>query len=350
MNLPGRILSLSIAVFFGGIAAAQDKAPVKPLFADEGVLNLTIEASFKDLVRKQAKSTTPYPARFSWGTDDQSALEGTVAARGKSRRTRGICQFPPLRIRFPDRPDSGVFKGQKSLKLVTHCKDKNSYEDHVWLEYSAYQLLNVLTEASHRVRLTKVQYVDGDSGKVLAHRHGFFIEDTDDLATRNGQVELDLPGTRHGNLDQGAAARIELFQYMLGNLDFSLVKAPPGSDCCHNSKLIGLSNSAASPQIPVPYDFDNTGWVDPDYALLPGNVDVRDIRTRVFRGHCSRIDQVREQRNVFIDRKSVLAAVIENLSGLSDKQKAKNREYLKQFFETLEDGDRFERKVVKACR
>ena len=343
------LILVSWGLAFGALSTAQSSETAKPLFAADDMLELEISAPFSELIKKRARSTDPYAATIYDMAAGQS-LNLRLSARGNSRRTRGICQFPPLRIRFETRPEAGVFAGQKSLKLVTHCKDKEANEQNLLLEFQAYRLLNRLTDQSLKVRLARIRYKDEAKGKLVAERFGFFIEDMDDLARRHGMKELDLPATRHAHLNAVAAAKVELFQLMIGNLDFSLTRGPDGADCCHNIKLMGADKSGAPPHFPVPYDFDNTGWVDPDYALLPGGLDVRNIRERRFRGHCKRISEIRELQSVFFELKSEWMALPDVAEHLTEKRAAKTRKYLQDFFDILNDPKRFESQIIKACR
>ncbi len=56
-----------------------------------------------------------------------------------------------------------------------------------------------------------------------------------------------------------------LFQYMVGNTDWSAVRSGPDDRCCHNVAVFsgdgGASNSV------VPFDFDQAGLVDAPYAV-----------------------------------------------------------------------------------
>ncbi len=330
-------------------AQGQINASVKPLFQSDEILEIRIETNIKTLVRKRKSSTDPYPATLSVLSNPDETHSLSVAARGKSRRTRGVCAFPPLRLRFETRPEGGIFQGQKSLKLVTHCNPNSKAQDKLILEYGAYKFYNLLTDNSHKVRLAKIDYVDADKGESLGTYLGFFIEDADDTAARQNLYEIDIPNTRHSHLDPETAARAELFYFMIGNLDFSLVKAPPGSDCCHNAKLLGADKSGSPPLYVLPYDFDNTGWVDPSYALLPANVDVRNIRERVYRGQCTRIDLVKSHRQDFQSKKPAIFAEIDALPSISDNARNKARTYLDQFFSIIEDDKKFDREIIRAC-
>ena len=112
------------------------------------------------------------------------------------------------------------------------------------LEYSAYRLYNLLTPQSFRARLANIDYVD-DSGKPVVSRVGFFIEDFDDVARRNGMVKPQTPDRiPAAQLEPRGSARFAVFSYMIGNLDWSMRAGPAGEGCCHNGRLL------ASPQSP----------------------------------------------------------------------------------------------------
>ena len=175
-----------------------------------------------------------------------------------------------------------MFAGQKRLKLVTHCQQSPGFQQHLLLEYAAYRLYNLVTPQSFRARLATIDYVEGD-GRSHASRLGFFIEDKDDVARRNAMRSPPLgDAVAVDRLEPRAAARFALFEYMIGNLDWSMRRGPAGEGCCHNSRL--LEGPAAL--LPVPYDFDFSGLVDAPYAVPPDDIPVASVRTRVYRGYC----------------------------------------------------------------
>ena len=208
-------------------------------------------------------------------------------------------------------------------------------------------MLNTLTNESLRVRLANIEYVDTKSGKTVAVRQGFFIEDTDDAAKRLGKKELDIPKVKSSQLNSIDAARTELFQYMIGNLDWSIRLGPQKSDCCHNAKLIAQTKRATTDFTPVPYDFDASGLVDASHASPPQSLRVSSVRTRLYRGFCSRNDLVRDQAAQFLQKRSELKSVINTVPGLSDKSKSKAQKYMDDFFLTLSDPKKFEKKIIK---
>ena len=50
-----------------------------------------------------------------------------------------------------------------------------------------------------------------------------------------------------------------VFQFFLGNTDFSPVQVETKDKCCHNNALFGTPGEL--PYLAVPYDFDMSGFV-----------------------------------------------------------------------------------------
>ena len=62
--------------------------------------------------------------------------------------------------------------------------------------------------------------------------------------------------------------RVALFEYMIGNLDWSVPVR-------HNIKLIVPKEDSNAIAFPVPYDFDYSGLVKTDYAIPPPELELR---------------------------------------------------------------------------
>ena len=326
-----------------------DPTIATPLFMDSDILEVRFEGPIKTIVKNAARLTDPHEATLVV-PQTSDAYDITLAARGKSRRTQGVCDFPPLRVKFAKRAEFGVFEDQKSLKLVTHCHRSTGRDYHALFEYSIYRMLNVLDEKSMRARLAKIEYVDTKTGKEVDTRWGFFIEDMDDAAERNGMKELDIAGLSPQRLDAEASARVALFQYMIGNVDFSFRGAVKGADCCHNMKLMAKNKTDLTNVVPVPYDFDQTGIVDPPEALLPEGLPIRNLRMRLYRGLCAHNDEVRKQAVLFSQHQDEMEAVLDTLPDLPERQMKRVQSFLGFFFETLSDPKRFEKRVIDKCR
>ena len=335
---------LALAALVTSSAAFAQGTP-KPLFSSDAPIQFTIQGPVNSIVRKAARSVEPEAATLSMATPAESHPI-RLSARGLSRRTGGICDFPPLRVEFAQPPvATSLFTGQRRLKLVTHCKSSPGHQQHLLLEYSAYRLLNELTPLSHKVRLATVDYAE-PSGKVSISRWGFFIEDLDDLAKRNGFSEARV-GDRisAAQLEPLQAARVALFMYMIGNLDWSMRAGPQGEGCCHNSRLL----SGGPALVPVAYDFDYSGLVDAPYAIPPKQVRVRSVRQRQYMGYCRHNTQVLAAAAEMRARRPALEAVYSQVPGLEERTRRKALSYLAGFFEDIATDAAVRSNLLKDC-
>jgi hypothetical protein len=343
--------SFPVAAALAMFAAMPLRAAPKPLFASDDILKLRIEAPFADLLRAAPHSTSPFEAKLTLAEPTPETLAIQLSPRGISRRNPQNCDFPPLKIEFKEKPGAAsLFKGQKSLKLVTHCRGDFNYQDYNLLEYAAYRILNILTPMSFRVRLAEIDYVNAGSGTVRIHRHGFLVEDSSELAARNGLKEVKADRIEPGQLSGSGTAKSDLFQYLLGNLDWSDMAAVPGTNCCHNVKLLGSAADSRHELIPVPYDFDSSGFVNAPYANPPVGVPVRTVRSRYFRGLCQFNAQTTEAAQQILQNRAAVLSSVNSIPALSDSRKKSTTDYLEVFFGELSDPDKFQHQILAHCR
>jgi hypothetical protein len=220
------------------------------LFDENSTLEVTISGPLSTLIRHK-RNREQYP--FSITVDDAS-IDVAVRVRGHSRVV--VCRFPPLRLNFTaSGPDGTVFAGEDKLKLVTHCQNGNEMsQDSVLNEFTAYRIFNLISDRSYRVRLLRIRYedTDGKQRKLEEPHYGFLIESDEGLARRLGGNVAKVEAIRYGSLDMQQTARLNIFQYLIGNRDWSFVAGDNDNACCHNIDLLEVDNSL----LPIPYDFD----------------------------------------------------------------------------------------------
>ncbi|MGQ0531883.1 MAG: hypothetical protein ACT4OF_04220 [Caulobacteraceae bacterium] len=342
------IFLAALWAFIPAAASAQT-----PLFSEETELQFAIDAPLSDLVRAAPRSMDPFPATLTLaGAGEPRRFEIELSPRGISRRTLGICTFPPLRLNLLGPRQGTVLQGQNKIKLVTRCRSGANYEQFTVLEYTAYRLYNVITPLSFRVRPVRVTYRDTRRRRREETQLNFVIEDVDDLARRNGRTALDVQTNevRSNQLDPEHAALFSMFQFMIGNLDWDMTQSHADEECCHNGKLLAATAATRENVIPVPYDFDYSGFVDTPYAMPPEGIPVRNVRTRHYRGLCRFNDQARAAAEVFRSRRERLYAVIDGEARLVAARRQGARRYLEDFFEILDNPARFERQIIENCR
>jgi len=339
-----RLLALVVFGLFATAAAAQDG--VTPLFSSNEVIRITIAGPVSAIARSKSEERHPGTLTVA-GTSE--ALPITLSGRGITRLQPDICQFPPLWVRFTSPPPSqSLFAGQKSLKLVTHCRSSESFQQHLLLEYAAYRMFNAVSPASFRVRLATIDYADS-SGRPLTTRYGFFIEDLKDVARRNGMQEAKLPSRIPTSaLSASHAALYALFQHMIANHDWSMRAGPAGDECCHNAKLIAPARTVAAGVIPIPYDFDYSGLVNAPYAEPPEQLKISNVRQRLYRGYCAHNNAVLGAAVKYRAAKPQILAVLTGTPGLQDKTIRNAAAFLEPFFADISSNEKV-LELVKGC-
>lgn len=350
---PRHIGAAALAAGALALPCAAASEELTPLFASDEAIEIVIDAPLNTLVGAAENSTDPYPATLTLmsGPDAPRSFAIELSARGITRRARDICRFPPLRVDFDkDDLDDTLFDGQNRIKLVTHCRRQASYEQLYVLEYVAYRIYNLFTPMSFNVRPAQVTYRDTDGRRSDITRFGFFIEDVDDLAARNGREELEVVSIRASQLAPDAAARYALFQFMIGNLDWSFLDGPADEECCHNTKLIARPDSPDADIVPAPYDFDFSGFVDASYATPPDAINVRSVRQRRYRGMCRHAAELTAAADQFRANRDAIFALVADEPRLDERNRRQATGYLENFFEILDDPSRFERDITRRCR
>ena len=328
-------------------AAAQNEPEVLPLFLDAEPLALTIEAPFRQIARK-SRQRPEYDGvlKYSDAGGQTFALGVELRIRGNSRLRE--CDFPPLRLDFDRHALEGtVFAGQNRLKLVTLCKRQDRYRDYLQLEYQLYRIFNLLTDYSFRVRWATIEYVTTDGRRDEPFTEpAFLIEEDWEVAARHGMDPREVESLRIDELDRRHVALLALFQYMIGNTDWSGVQGPEGEVCCHNGKVIG---SPGSPAIVLPYDFDQSGLIATEYARPSEILSIRSVRERLYRGYCPMNPELGWAVARFNARREAIEQTLA-MSTASDAARDEALAFLRESYAIVNDPSRLQSEIVDHCR
>ncbi len=343
LRLNLRLWAAMAALSFALVAPAW-AAPPTPLFESDQPIRITIQAPIPQLMADRQ-----FEGSVAGTIADASGhkFPASFALRGITRRTAEICDFAPLMVNFTGQPPAGsLFEGQNKLKLVTHCRSSPGFQQKVLLEYAAYRMYALLTPFSMRARLATIDYVD-ETGRPIISRVGFFLEDSSDVAARNNMAEVRagerIPVTW---LSPSDAARYAVFQDLIANHDWSMRAAPAGDKCCHNARLIGSGEPGRV--IPIPYDFDYSGFVNAPYASAPDELGLGDVRDRKYRGYCLHGAQaLTAARQLFANRAALLGAV-SSTPGIEPKTAQGAAAFLDRFLAGLA-SDEGAAKALKGC-
>ena len=285
-----------------------------------------------------------YP--FAIELDGQS-IRLDVRVRGNSRIE--YCEFPPLRLDFGGGAAGSVFEGQGKLKLVTHCRhDNQSAENNVLDEYAAYRIFNAITPLSYRVRLVRIRYEDtsGELRGLDKSYYGFLIEPDEQLAKRIEGEVAEVAGARYTKLDATQLARMFVFQYLIGNLDYSLVTAETDEFCCHNVDLFRVDGGLFT----VPYDFDLTGLVNAAYAKPNPDFRQRRVTQRRYVGYCSSdIATIEAALSEVAAMQDEVISIIEAIPALTERAAKTRLRYLEEFFKAVSKPQKLLKQFARDC-
>ena len=344
-------LTLCIAVMFlsSQVPAAEPEAGLDPLFAAEEILRLTITAPITSIMKERPMEEY-VPGMLQYTEADGSVVEFEIGVRTRGRFRRQVenCDFAPLRINFRKSETRGtLFDRQDKLKLVTHCEDSSPrYQQSVVSEYLAYRIFNLLSDVSFRTRLLEVTYIDTDRKNREKTSYAIFIEHADRLAKRVDLPRLKTNRLTVGRLDPEYAGLVNLFQYFVGNTDFSQIAAAPGEDCCHNHELLGYEDE---PVFAVPYDFDMTGFVNAPHAQPSRQLDLRSVRQRLYRGRCVHNTHLPAATKKFSEQRSAIYALINSQEHLKTRTRRSRLSFVDKFYEDIGSEKKVADKLYDDC-
>ena len=328
--------------------AAGDQAKSAKLFTAEAPLALTLTAPWREFMRnKNAKK--PYPGTLEYVDESGAKRSLPVAFQARGINRLKVCKLPPIKLIFEKEAIEGTpFRGNKSLKLSTHCDSGERYEQYVSKEMLAYHIYNLVNERSFKVRALSVTYVDSADHSPDGPHFGFLIEGDSAMAKRNHLEKLDIPRPKLEQLDSLENSRFALFEYLIGNTDFAQLAGPTTDRCCHNSVLIGAN--AQSTVFAVPHDFDSSGLVDAHYAVPNPVLHIISNRERVYRGFCANNATLETARAEFLHLEPQILGLARTESRLDDRSRQWAGDYLSKGFEILRDDGKFAREVTAKCR
>jgi hypothetical protein len=334
-----------VSVILFSLAMPASPAAENPLFQTDEPLALVLEFPLKDLLRqKKEKATVPGVVRYTDLDGSEVTLDVGVSTRGNSRLEQ--CRYPPLSINFKKKQvASTIFAGQDELKHVTLCRDTSTYRRYLNQEYIIYRIFNLLTEYSFRARMLEVTYREPSGRQPKEALPAFFIESVEGAAKRVGITRVKSRLVNVSQLDSGHLSILTLFQFMIGNTDWSVRKGPGTEHCCHNGKVVGPPDSV-SDWVVLPYDFDQSGMINTSYAVPSEQLPIKTVRQRLYRGFCSTNAQLESTIAIFNDNR----AAIEQLFDDGSSQNKAALKYVQDFYEVVNDPKKRQKQIVDKCQ
>jgi hypothetical protein len=316
------------------------------LFLGDEPLAIRLEAPLRTVFAdREDPEYQPARIQVANAQGEPLAVDLRVRVRGKSRTA--ACDFPPLLLNFPGKqPEGSPFAGENRLKLVTHCLASAQHEQHVVLERQIYLALNLLTTTSLRIRAVEMTYFDTDGERETANRIGFLIEDEEQFAARSSLAVVSTQRIDRARYDQSALALLDVFQYFIGNTDWSAVEGPGDENCCHNVVPYARPDGVL---LPVPYDFDAAGIVESPYAYPSTQLPIRSVRQRLYRGSCRELSELAPVFAAFTMQREALTALFAPEAGIPERRAARAGQYIDQFYAILANEAQTEREFRRNC-
>ena len=331
-----------ITFFLGSVSLSGSFAQDYPdLFSSEDPLELQMSLSVKE-VRKETNDST-YMETFLRYKNTEGAwdsLKIDVRTRGNFRLNN--CFYPPLRVKIKKKDRKNTpFEGHKDLKLVIPCTKVKNANDFIAKEYLAYKIYEEVAEYTFQTRLLNISFFNLDNRKNESiEMIGFFIEDDDKVADRFEGEIYDDKRLAPNFMDAPTSARHDFFQFLIGNTDWSNM-------FMHNEKVLRLPGEKF---VPLAYDFDMCGLVNPPYAQVSNLVDIEKITDRLYRGYCRGEPLLQAVREEFLAKESAILALVDSQLYLNEKDAKTVKSFIDDFFDVLKSDRLYESEILQTCR
>jgi hypothetical protein len=314
-----------------------------PFHTDEH-MHITLKFDMRKFIREKHKEKY-HDAILGIEEDDGGIFEDSIRiiARGEFRKNH--CYFPPIKLNVKKSEFEEVYMNDiKTVKLVTYCKNSDTYQQYIFKEFLVYRMFNILTNNSYRVRLIEIEYIDSKAKKPSLSKYGFIIESNNHLAKRIEAVRIEREGITTWQTEQYQTNLVVLFQFMIGNSDWAINNQ-------HNIRLFkSLDYNILAPMV-IPYDFDYCGMVNTFYAIPPEELGIESVRERVYRGYCMRSDaEYQKYIGIFLEHKEELYSLVRNFSLLDESQRKEMLDYLDEYYDIIENPVRVKREIIDACQ
>jgi hypothetical protein len=286
-------------------------------------------------------STKRYPAtmRYLAENGDTVTLEVQLGNRGHFRlRT---CEFLPLKVFFDKEKTKGtLFGGEASIKLTPHCMKGDRHAQNIYVEYAAYEMYNLVTPISLQARLANITWIDPNNPKFTITRPAFWTQDQDDMAKEvRGKILMQTGGSA-SQMEPRQMAITDVFQYMVGNTDFSL-------SYLHNYRIVQTDTSTN--YYPMAYDFDWTGLVDAPYAFPDYRLGLKRTTDRLYRGGCHDPEVLAQGVDLFKAKKDSIYGTLRSIKGLTPSRLKEAESFLNEFYRDLNDPGTVRRIFNNPC-
>lgn len=336
-----------LSTFFSQAQDSMTSPPIvggtmfKTLHRDS-LLQMTLTTQTKQLVSQKFKEEWQ-PITLNLADTLGEAIEWAAKVRTRGNIRKKVCFYPPLKIKFKKKwlEENGLDSNYNDLKLVIGCKKGDAYSVLVLKEYLIYKLYEALTDISFRTQLAEIKFIDTDEKWKPINTYAFFIENQDEMAARLNATCTKPKRFRSKHIYADQLDLMALFQYMIGNTDWS----------AHGSHNVRLIKSKDYPlPLPIAYDFDYAGLVDAPYAIHGEGIDLEEITDRMYLGMCRAPGTIQKHIPLFKEKKETFYNIIQDFPHLGKRDKKVMISYLDEFYKIINHPKILKRNILSVCR
>ena len=313
------------------------------LFEETRPMVMTLTFDLKKYQREKYKEGY-LPVDLLFHVNDTLDVRKTARIKSRGEFRKNHCSFAPfwLNIRKSQVANPYLQKVTK-MKVVTHCRESNSYEMYVLKEYLAYKIYNILSPVSFRTGLIRMKYVDTGRKNKVSEGWAFIIEPEEMLAERHNALVIKNDALGMVLMRPDEMLLLAFFEYLIGNADYSVTGR-------HNVKILGQPGFGSEGYTPVPYDFDYSGIVNASYAVPGENLGIKSVTERYYMGPCRDDEQYLATIRYMEDFREEILALVRDFPYLLEKDKQEMISYIESFYKEVSNPRFISNKLRQTCR
>ncbi|TXF91778.1 hypothetical protein FUA23_00915 [Neolewinella aurantiaca] len=291
------------------------------LHADNDTVVFRIETDWNGLVRrKMDKAYQPATVHLTLG-DSTLTFEAKLRSRGNIRLE--VCQNPSLKLKLrKDELLAAGFSDLNEFKFVLQCTNNSLGESYLTREKLVYDLHAVYSNYTHRTLAVGLDLGKGDTTKA------FLVEHDEQMEARFNAKVLEVNKMSTRGLHREAYVNMCLFNYLILNTDWHVFNL-------HNLKFV--CPEGTNDFIPVPYDFDYSGFVGAHYAVPREELGISTIYVPKWLGKRVTEDEISSAAAHFLAQREKTEALINEHPCLHKRDQKRLLRRVSDFYKLLEN-------------
>lgn len=284
-------------------------------------VSIELETDWKNLIRQKHKKQYQAMTLKVVGLGEPLTFTGRVRSRGNVRLE--VCQYPSLKLKLKKAQlRAAGFNDLNELKFVLQCSNSSIGESYAVREQLAYHLHAVYSEHHHRIVPISLHLTEEEDLSLKA----FMVEDEEQLAARYEGEILKSKHASSSGLNRPAYVNMCLFNYLILNTDWHVFNL-------HNVEFV--SKKGALKLIPIPYDFDYSGFVGASYAVPRPELDIASVYVPKWLGKEVTPEELRTACAHFQSRRPAAEALLNDYPELDTRSKKRLLKRLDDFYDLL---------------